>query len=80
MVTASDCVGFTLPGIIEDPGSFAGKLNSPYPALGPEPRNLISLAILSKQTAVVLSVPEKFTIESCAARAANLYFDGLKFI
>ena len=35
---------------------------------------------LSKQTAVVFNVPEKLTIESCAARAANLLFDGLNFI
>ena len=27
--TASDCVGFILPGIIEEPGSLAGKINSP---------------------------------------------------
>ena len=58
IVTASDWVGFTLPGIIDDPGSFAGKISSPYPALGPDPKNLISLAIFIKQTAVVLSVPE----------------------
>ena len=55
IVTASDCVGFILPGIIEDPGSFEGKISSPYPALGPEPKNLISFAILVKDTAKVLS-------------------------
>ena len=54
MVTASDWVGFTLPGIMDEPGSLAGKVNSPYPALGPEPKNLISFAIFNKQAAVVL--------------------------
>ena len=39
--------------------------------------NLISFAIFIKQTAVVFSVPEKFTISSCAANAANLFFAGL---
>ena len=29
IVTASDCVGFTFPGIIDEPGSLAGKFNSP---------------------------------------------------
>ena len=61
---ASHCVGFTLPGIIDDPGSFSGKINSPYPALGPEPKNLISFEIFIKATAHVLSAPEKLTIAS----------------
>ena len=80
IVTASDWVGFTLPGIIDEPGSLAGKINSPYPALGPEPKNLISLAIFIKHTAVVFNVPEKFTISSWAANAANLFLVGLKGI
>lgn len=45
IVNASHYVGFTFPGIIDDPGSFSGKINSPNPLLGPEPKNLISLAI-----------------------------------
>ena len=63
---------------MEEPGSLDGNISSPYPALGPDPRNLMSFAIFIKQTAVVLSVPEKFTISSCAANAANLLFEGLK--
>ena len=78
IVTASHWVGLIFPGIIEEPGSFSGKISSPYPALGPDPKNLISLAIFIKQTAVVFIVPEKFTIASCAANAANL-FDFPKF-
>ena len=76
-MTASDCVGFILPGIIDDPGSFDGSISSPYPALGPDPKNLISFAIFIKQTAVVFNVPEKFTISSWAASAANLFVEGL---
>ena len=53
-----------MPGIIDEPGSLDGKINSPYPALGPDPKNLISFAIFIRQTAVVFIVPEKFTIGS----------------
>ena len=63
--------------MIEDPGSFSGRRSSPYPALGPEPKNLISFAIFIKQTAVVFIVPEKFTIASWDASAANLFGEGL---
>src|SRR6266853_853041 len=35
MVIASACVGFTLPGMIEDPGSFSGMESSPSPQRGP---------------------------------------------
>jgi hypothetical protein len=31
--------------MIDEPGSFSGKFNSPNPDLGPDPKNLISLAI-----------------------------------
>ena len=37
----------------------------------------MSLAIFIKQTAVVFNVPEKLTISSCAAKAANLFLVGL---
>ena len=73
MVTASHWVGLILPGMIEEPGSFSGRDNSPYPALGPDPKNRMSFAIFINATAVVLRVPEKFTIESCAANASNLF-------
>ena len=38
MVTASHWVGFTLPGMIEEPGSFSGRRSSPKPERGPEPK------------------------------------------
>ena len=73
-------MGLTLPGMIDEPGSFSGSVNSPYPARGPEPKNLISFDIFINATAQVFSVPEKFTIESCAASSANLLEAGLKGI
>ena len=57
MVTASHWVGFTLPGMIDEPGSFSGSSNSPKPVRGPEPSSLMSLAILNSDTATVLSAP-----------------------
>ena len=54
---ASVCVGLTFPGIIEEPGSFSGKDNSPNPDRGPEPKNRMSLAILNNDTATVLMAP-----------------------
>src|SRR5438105_5621847 len=45
IVKASHWVGFTLPGMMEEPGSLAGKINSPNPALGPDPNQRTSLAI-----------------------------------
>ena len=30
--------------MIEEPGSFSGSYNSPNPDLGPDPKNLMSLA------------------------------------
>jgi hypothetical protein len=46
MVSASHWVGLTLPGMIDEPGSFSGSDSSPRPERGPEPRKRMSLAIL----------------------------------
>jgi hypothetical protein len=35
MVTASHCVGLTFPGMMELPGSLAGRDSSPMPQRGP---------------------------------------------
>src|SRR6516164_4383926 len=37
MVSASTWIGLTLPGMIEEPGSFSGRINSPSPERGLEP-------------------------------------------
>ena len=65
-------MGLTFPGIIDDPGSFSGNINSPYPALGPEPKNLISFEIFIKATAQVFNVPEKLTIFNLSILDNNL--------
>ncbi len=72
MLIASHYVGFTFPGIIELPGSFSGRISSPMPDLGPELRNLISLAILNKLTETLFKIPWKFTSSSEHDKAWNL--------
>ena len=47
MVSASAWVGLTLPGMIDEPGSFSGRISSPRPERGPEPSRRMSLAILN---------------------------------
>src|SRR5437016_3666706 len=73
MVSASHWVGLTLPGMIEEPGSFSGIFNSPIPALGPEAYQRTSLAIFIRPPARVRIAALALTIASCAANAANLF-------
>ncbi len=63
----SHMTGLTLPGMMEEPGCVAGRRNSPRPRRGPEPRKRMSLAILIRLTATVLSAPEVSTTASRAA-------------
>src|ERR1700722_11455392 len=72
IVIASDCVGLTFPGMIDEPGSFSGKLISPKPQRGPEPNKRISLAIFIKLTGIVFNAADTSTNASCAASAENL--------
>ncbi len=44
MVSASHCVGLTLPGMMLLPGSFSGSASSPSPHRGPLPSRRMSLA------------------------------------
>ncbi len=73
MVSASHWVGLTLPGMIDEPGSFSGSDSSPRPERGPEPRKRMSLAILNSDAATVLIAPWLITMASCAASASNLF-------
>ena len=66
-------VGLTLPGMIDEPGSFAGSRSSPRPLRGPEPAQRMSLAIFIKAQASRRNPPEAATTASCAASAANLF-------
>ncbi len=72
MVSASHCVGFTLPGMIELPGSFSGIVISPRPERGPLASQRTSLAILTSAAASVFSAPCRLTSASAAAIASNL--------
>ena len=60
MVSASACVGLTLPGMIEEPGSFSGIRISPRPERGPEASQRTSLAIFIRAAASVLIAPCAF--------------------
>ena len=64
MVMASDCVGLTLPGMIDEPGSFSGRISSPSPLRGPEPSQRMSFAIFMSDAASVASAPGANTMAS----------------
>ena len=51
MVMASHWVGFTLPGIMELPGSFSGIRSSPMPHRGPDASQRTSFAIFMRAAA-----------------------------
>src|ERR1700689_1987778 len=72
MVMASHCVGFTLPGIMDDPGSFSGIDSSPNPHRGPEASQRMSFEIFMNDAASVSIAPCANTSSSCAESAANL--------
>jgi len=57
IVMASHCVGLTLPGMIDEPGSFSGRINSPRPERGPDPNSRMSFAILNSPVATALTAP-----------------------
>jgi glycine betaine/proline transport system substrate-binding protein len=72
MVSASHCVGLTLPGMMDEPGSFSGMVISPSPLRGPLASQRTSLAIFIRLAARVLSAPWACTSASQLARASNL--------
>ena len=72
IVSASHWVGFTLPGMIELPGSLAGIVISPSPQRGPEASQRMSLAIFMRSAASALSPPCAKTSASFEVRAWNL--------
>ena len=70
-VTTSGMTGFTLPGMIEEPGWSDGRRSSPIPVRGPEPSRRTSFAILKRLTAAPRSAPESASGASCAPCAAK---------
>ena len=71
--SASHWVGFTLPGMIDEPGSLAGRISSPSPARGPEPSQRMSLAIFASGTASPRSPADAAAAASAPPSAANLF-------
>src|ERR671937_1319024 len=72
-ITIASCwVGLTLPGVIDEPGSFAGSLSSCNPARGPEASQRMSLAIFISATARPRRPALTATIASSDPSAANL--------
>ncbi len=53
MRAASGITGFTLPGMIDEPGWSAGSWISPIPPFGPDARRRRSFAILAREPAAV---------------------------
>ncbi|CCK02452.1 Binding-protein-dependent transport systems inner membrane component [Cronobacter sakazakii 701] len=72
MVSASHCVGFTLPGMMDEPGSFSGIEISPMPQRGPLASQRTSLAIFISEAASPFSAPWACTSASQVASASNL--------
>jgi hypothetical protein len=73
MSIASAWVGFTLPGMIDEPGSLAGSSSSWIPVRGPDPSQRRSLAILYSVTAAALRLACARTIRSSVTWAVNLF-------
>ena len=73
IVTASHWVGFTFPGIIEEPGSFSGIWISPRPSRGPEASQRTSFAIFIISHARALIAPCAKTSSSFEVSAWNLF-------
>ena len=73
MVNASHWVGLTFPGIIELPGSLAGREISPIPQRGPLANKRMLLAMCIRLTANLFKLPLISTIASCALNASNLF-------
>ena len=73
MVSASGCVGFTFPGMMDEPGSLSGMTISPMPLRGPLLSMRMSLPIFIRLTARRRKAPLSSTMASCAARASNLF-------
>ena len=78
MVRASHWVGLTLPGMMEEPGSFSGMKISPRPHRGPEASQRTSLASFMRSAARAFKAPWENTSPSRADKAWNLLGAGRK--
>lgn len=73
MMTSSHWGGLTLPGMIEEPGSFSGSISSPNPQRGPEASQRMSLAIFIRAQAKARNEAWDTTMASQELCAANLF-------
>src|SRR5260370_37186123 len=73
MVMASHCVGLTLPGMIDDPGSFSGIDNSPRPQRGPDASQRMSFEIFMNDAARVFIAAWAKDSSSGAESPADLF-------
>ncbi len=71
--TASGITGFTLPGMMLEPGWVAGSSISLSPVRGPEVRRRRSFAIFMSPTASVRSAPDTSTAASRFCIASNRF-------
>ena len=72
IVIASHWVGFTLPGMMDEPGSFSGMRISPRPSRGPDASQRTSFAIFIRSAASALSAPCAKATSSLLESAWNL--------
>ena len=63
--------GFTLPGMIEEPGWRGGNFNSPMPQRGPDAIKRKSLAILINTSAVTFK-PEEMSANTSVLFVASI--------
>ena len=73
MVIASAWAGLTLPGMIDEPGSLTGIVNSASPARGPHESSRMSLPTRYGVTASVRIAVERCTSASCPPCTQNLF-------
>ena len=71
MTTASQITGFTLPGMMLEPGCTAGSVSSARPQRGPLFMSRTSFAILTRLAAVEFSAPLAHAAPSCAPCASK---------
>src|SRR5256712_13998392 len=69
--------GFTLPGMIDEPGCTAGIRTSPNPARGPDTSRRMSLQMLDTSIAAVRIPLEMRTNGAIDCIAAKRFFAGL---
>ena len=71
--------GFTLPGMMEEPGWRFGKFSSLSPQRGPDAMRRKSFAILTSTSDVFLSADDTSTKPSVLFVASMMFVDVSKF-